>query len=149
MSLQDELDSIYSGIWYARAHLAALEQALAALEAAGMYPSVPSEQWQSRNGGEATYLYMLFRWDNQRGGYAGPGGKQKAYVGNKPERIAEARRLAKNRERWEKLDSTRTRLRAWISAREYDVRHLAREATGWPRLDGRLWEQLQLEEENA
>jgi hypothetical protein len=135
MTLKEELDHIYKQIELARLHVAQIEEAMFALKAAGMYPSVPTEQWQSRNGGEANYLYMLFRWDNLQGGYSGPQGKQKIYVGNKPERIEEARRLARNRRRWEELERARGQLSRWLARIESEVHDLASQAGDWPKVE--------------
>jgi len=96
----DALDTIRDELSTALAHLVDLHQALGKIEAAGMYPALPTEQWQARgDSGEARYLYMLFR-KNAEGTYQGPGGKRKLYVGADPGRQAEARRLAENRRRW-------------------------------------------------
>lgn len=77
-----------------------------------MYPAIPTESWQDRNG-TGKYLYMLFS-GNRHGGYSGPGGKRKLYVGNKPDRITEARRLAANRRRYDELQRARRNLIYWI-----------------------------------
>ena len=71
------------------------------LEVAGMWPAVPTESWEPRTNsthGEARYLRLLFP--------AGTRGQKRyrVYVGSKQEAIAEARRKAVNRRRWEKLD---------------------------------------------
>jgi len=106
-----------------------LESELAELEQTGMYPSVPSEQWQTRNG-SGEYLYMLFHTDRD-GNYQGPDGKRKIYVGNKPERIEEARRLAANRVLYEQKRRSYDRLREWIHAVNYQARYLKQKADGW------------------
>jgi DNA repair exonuclease SbcCD ATPase subunit len=139
-----DLIEIQEGIKAAEAHLETLNQAMTRLEDAGMYPAVPTEQWQSRNDSPPIYLYMIFRFDHRRGGYAGPAGKRKVYVGNKEERIAEARRLAKNRRLWEQLRRTASQLKTWLSSTERDIENLRRQAGNWPHLDAGLWEQLEL-----
>lgn len=75
--------------------LLAMREESQELEKMGMYPAVPSESWQPRNG-KGSYLRMIM----PRGT---PGVPRKLYVGNKPEKIAEARRLAARRQRWEEL----------------------------------------------
>lgn len=61
------------------------------LEKAGMYPGIPSESWQSRNG-KGSYLRMIFPRRT-------PGMPRKLYVGCKEEAVAEARQLAARRRR--------------------------------------------------
>lgn len=139
-----DLLEIHTGIEAAQAHLARLRQAMDALEEAGMYPAIPTEQWQGRNGSEPVYLYMIFRFDHRRGGYTGPDSKRKVYVGNKPARIAEARRLAKNREIWERLRSTSRRLGGWLAGMESDLSNLVYRSKNWPQLDPELWMQLKI-----
>lgn len=144
MTLRENLDRIHQGFKAGLDHLGKLERAMAALEEAGMYPAVPTEQWQSRNGGEPIYLYMMFHFDHRQGGYTGPDGKQKVYVGCKEKRIDEARRLARNRRRWEQLQRTRQQLGAWLVDVESEVKRLARRSDAWPQLDKSLWQQLEL-----
>ena len=67
------------------------------LEAAGMWPAVPTEMWEERNGSEARYLRLYF----PRGTL---GVREKTYIGCKPSAIADARRKMANRIRWEGLD---------------------------------------------
>lgn len=68
------------------------------LEAVGMWPAVPSESWEARNGGDAVYLRLVFPVRK------GPGGQRKVYVGRDPAKVAAARRKTANRLRWEELD---------------------------------------------
>lgn len=42
-----------------------------------------SEQWQTRNGSEARYLYLYWQKDRYSGTYKGPGGRRKTYIGAK------------------------------------------------------------------
>jgi len=71
----------------ATAHLEQIRQAMDDLAAAGMWPSVPTEDWSDNTG-----MYMLFR-SNRDGTYKGPGGKREICAGRDPAAIAEARRL--------------------------------------------------------
>lgn len=94
-----------------RSRLALAERQIAALGVDERYPAVPRESWQDR-GGDSRYLYMLFQESGE--GYGGPGGRRKLYVGNKPEKIAEARRLAANSRRYRTLLRRRYSLRRWL-----------------------------------
>jgi hypothetical protein len=88
-----------------------------ALEKAGMYPAIPTESWQPRNG-KGNYLRMVF----PRGT---PGVQRKEYVGNKPEAITEARRLAANRRRWEELERASTQVEAFLGGIRYELGTIA------------------------
>lgn len=123
MNYHADLEAINAGLAGALAHRADLAQVLATLEAAGMYPASPSEQWQDRNG-SGQYLYMLFRLGPD-GQYQGPDGKRKVYIGKDPERIAEARRLAENRRRWEVVNRAARDLDGWLYLRGSELQSLA------------------------
>jgi hypothetical protein len=110
-----------------------ISQVMNGLEQTGMYPAIPTEQWQDRDG-KGKYLYMLFRQD-RNGVYTGPDGKRKLYVGTDPEKIAEAHRLAANRRRWEELRAAARQLDIWLKARQGDMEHLARNCQQWPHTD--------------
>jgi hypothetical protein len=114
-------------------HLHEILQVMNGLEQAGMYPAIPTEQWQDRDG-KGKYLYMLFRQDGY-GVYTGPDGKRKLYVGADPEKIAEARRLTANRRRWEDLKAAAGKIDRWLKARQCDIEYLARNCQQWPRID--------------
>lgn len=137
---QDELTAINAALDAAECHRGELARKMAALELAGMYPAIPAEQWQDR-GGAGQYLYMIFRLGPD-GQYLGPDGKRKVYVGNDPARIAEARRLAENRRRWEVAQQARQELERWIADRRQDLKdlglsvaNLARRSERWPTFD--------------
>jgi hypothetical protein len=115
----------------ARAHLAQLKDALLALEDAGMYPSLPSETWDTRRGKPTQYLYMLFPFI-PGGGYRGPNGKRKLYVGCKPHRIAEARRLASNRRLYDHLKLKEHALTYWLSAHLRRAQNLCHDFDNFP-----------------
>jgi hypothetical protein len=121
----------------AREHREQLTLEMRRIAAAGMYQAVPTEQWQSRGGGEAKYLYMLFR-SNSQGEYYGPAGRRKLYVGADPAKIAEARRLAANRQRWEQIAEVKDRLRIWIDQQERKIEQIALYADRWPRVEALL-----------
>ncbi len=108
----------------AAVRLRGLKEEMEGLEKSGMYPAVPTEQWQSRNGSGRRYLYMLFRYSRAMGGYSGPGGKRKVYVGCKEERIAEARRLVENRLRWEEVEKEVRRVEWWVTGFRRDLKKL-------------------------
>lgn len=114
-------------------HLHEILRAMNELEQAGMYPAIPTEQWQTRNG-SGQYLYMLFRQDRY-GVYTGPDGKRKLYVGADPEKIAEARRLVANRRRWEELKAAAEKVDRWLKARQGDIEYLARNCQQWPCIE--------------
>jgi len=115
----------------AKSHLAQLKDALLALEDAGMYPSLPTETWTTRRGKPTQYLYMLFEFI-PGGGYRGPNGKRKLYVGNKPHRIAEARRLAENRRRYDSLKRKENALTFWLRAKLLSAQHLCHDFDAFP-----------------
>lgn len=125
------LETIREQLQAAQDHLALVCQEMVRLEGAGMYPSVPHEQWQTRNGGEARYLYMLFR-AGRDGEYLGPDGKRKVYVGCDQDKITEARRLKKNRLVYDRLERLSDNLHHWITREVFAVRHLADQTRHWP-----------------
>lgn len=117
----------------ARAHLVELERAMDAADRAGMYPAVPvREAWEPRENGRE-YMYHYFA--RGQAGYRGPDGKRKVYVGSDPDRIAAARRLAGNREAWERLADAHRRLKRWLAGVERDLENLTAAAARWPRTD--------------
>ena len=113
----------------AGAHLLEIRQAMDQLGAAGMWPSVPTEDWSDLKG-----LYMLFR-SNRDGTYKGPDGKREVYIGKDPAAIAEARRLAENRRRWEACELAAWNLHKWIGGKWVELRDLAEDCKRWPALD--------------
>lgn len=133
MDTERALQAVVTNLEAAQKHLDDIHQEMEYLEAIGMYPSVPTEQWQDR-GGAGQYLYMLFRQDGH-GQYTGPNGKRKLYVGSLHRKIEEARRLAANRRQWEDLSETARDLKRWIEGRKYDIEHLANGCQRWPQAD--------------
>ncbi|MCD4739486.1 MAG: hypothetical protein K8R89_09565 [Anaerolineae bacterium] len=113
VEFRDRVAWFHEGVEAAYRHLVAVEQTIA--QVGEMYPAIPAESWQDRNG-KGKYLYMLFL-SNQHGGYSGPDGKRKIYIGNKLDRIEAARQLAENRRRYEELQRARRELVAWIDRR--------------------------------
>jgi len=113
----------------ATAHLEQIRQAMDDLAAAGMWPSVPTEDWSDNTG-----MYLLFR-SNRDGTYKGPGGKREIRVGRDPDAIAEVRRLAENRRRWEACELAAWNLDKWITGKWLELRHLAEDCRRWPTLD--------------
>jgi hypothetical protein len=110
----------------ARQHLAEVESVMAAIEAAGMYPAVPTEAWKNDS-----YLYMRFA-DRVNG--LELDAKNRLYIGTKADKIIEARRLAENRRRWEQLNSARRSLQGWLAQREDDIKQLRRAASTWKKV---------------
>lgn len=119
MTLDETLNAISTNIREAEQYGRELFLAAEEIKSAGMYPAVPSEQWQDR-GGDGQYLYMIFKTDGN-GIYQGPGNARKLYVGNKADRIAEARRLAENRRRYEEITATLNQLHSWLRSANFDV----------------------------
>jgi hypothetical protein len=101
----------------------------AALEQMPMYPAIPTEQWQKRNG-KGDYLYLIFKQD-RNGQFLGPNGKRKVYVGNKPERIAEARELVSNRREYEECLRQQDECRIWLHSIKSEIAFLLSRAGGW------------------
>lgn len=144
--MTDQLTTITENIQAAKDHLDRLRHAMAALEADGMYPAVPSrEVWEDR-GGAAEYLYLHFSTDRY-GNFQGPDGKRKIYVGCKPEKLEQARRKIRNREHYNQLETIERRLNSWLANIERDLQSLTRQAENWPQLDDKLWKQLPLGQE--
>ena len=77
---------------------------------------------------------MLFG-SNPDGTYKGPGGKREITIGRDTAAIAEARRLAENRRRWEACELAAWNLDKWISGRWKQLRDAADECQRWPALD--------------
>lgn len=139
-SLDNKIKLINSNIQAARDHVAEIEQAMALIEQAGMYPAVPHFQWQSRNG-DGQYLYLLFR-QNPDGTYAGPDGKRKVYIGANEKHVEAARKLARNRQAWERLKAEKLTLLSYITICEGRLISLEKEADRaldysqkWPRAE--------------
>lgn len=140
MSLDNTIKLIQANIQAAKEHLEQIEAAMTLVETAGMYPAVPHFQWQRREElGEARYLYLVFR-QNGNGGYMGPDGKKKVYIGADPSKIEEAKRLVCNRERHDWLSVQKSRLRGWIIMTENQIgqldikaKSLLADSQKWPK----------------
>jgi len=113
------IDQFHKVVESAYQHRDEINRAIA--QVGEMYPAIPTESWQDRNG-KGKYLYMLFSVDCSGSGYSGPGGKRKVYIGNKPDCIKKARQLAENRRRYEKLQRARRELVNWITRRNRALR---------------------------
>lgn len=133
MDTEQLLQTIAANLETAQKHLDDIHQEIEHLAVIGMYPSLPTEQWQNR-GGAGQYLYMLFRQD-RNGQYTGPDGKRKLYVGADPVKIAEARRLAKNRRRYEELCEAARQVEQWLKSQEYQIERLAKDSGRWPHMN--------------
>lgn len=142
MSLDNLIKLIEAHIAAAQEHLGEIEAAMSLLETAGMYPAVPHFQWQRRDEmGEARYLYLVFR-QNGNGAYMGPDGKKKVYIGASEGAINEAKRLTRNRERYDRLFIQKNGLRGWILATQNQVgqletraTHLLQDSQKWPKTE--------------
>lgn len=139
-SLDHTIKLINTNIAAAQDHLTEILEAMQLLQGAGMYPAIPHFQWQRREEmGEAKYLYLIFR-QNSDGSHQGPDGRKKIYIGADPANIEEAKRLVRNRERWEQLGQQSIKLRGWITITEKRLSDLERqsllilkESQEWPR----------------
>jgi hypothetical protein len=131
MDIEVSLGMIASNFKTAQKHLHHIHLLMERLEQTGMYPAIPTEQWQDRDG-KGKYLYMLFRQDGN-GQYTGPEGKRKVYVGSPDQKIKEAQQMAANRRRWEELEMAAQRLRQWLSLYRSEIENRAREQ--WPYAD--------------
>jgi len=135
LAYMEHLGKIRVGMEKAHVHRTQIRRRMNQIEREGMYPAVPREQWQARNGGEARYLYMLFRM-NPDGSYQGPDGKRKVYVGADPRKQAEARRLAANRRRWEELNTVLQNLNAWLTRLTRELAEMATWIDHYPKVLG-------------
>lgn len=139
LTLEGALMLISGNIHAAELYLGDLHEAAQDIAAAGAYPAVPSEQWQNRGSGEK-YLYMIFK-TNQAGSYLGPDGARKVYVGNKPENIQEARRLAENRRRLDEINACIQLLEDWLRIRRFEVNRIITGTYAHPRTECELYPQ--------
>jgi len=88
-----------------------------------------TEGWSPSEG-----LTMLFQ-RNPDGSYKGPGGRREVTIGKDPAAIAEARRLAENRRRWEACELAAWNLDNWIDGRWLKLLDLAEDCRRWPAFD--------------
>lgn len=88
-----------------------------------IYPQVPNFQWQDR-GGDSKYLFLTFR--KTEGGYGGPDGKKKIYIGNDPENILQAQNKAMNTINHKELNDTMRKLKWWINNAQEEIDDLHR-----------------------
>lgn len=126
MDRTDHLDQIGFEMLQAEEHLAVIRHAMASLEAAGMYPGLPTERWK-----DARYLYLYF--PNGAANDLKLDAKQRLYIGADPQRIEEARRRVGNRRRWEDLNSVARWLDQWLKEKGTDIEQMASRAKRWPR----------------
>jgi hypothetical protein len=131
MDIEVSLGMIASNFKTAQKHLHHIHLLMERLEQTGMYPAIPTEQWQDRDG-KGKYLYMLFRQDGY-GQYTGPGGMRKVYVGSLDRKIKEAQQMAANRRRWEELEMAAQRLRQWLNLYQSEIEDMA--CKQWPYTD--------------
>lgn len=105
------LTGIMEQIVRLRRGLLAIQCEQAELEAAGMFPAIPTEIWEDRGNtthGQKKYLRLGFP-----GGALG-GGKRKLYIGSKKAKITKARQMAARRREWEALEKERVRLERFL-----------------------------------
>jgi hypothetical protein len=142
--LDEKIKIMQANIEAAAAHLKQIENVMALLEQAGMYPAIPHFQFQERNG-SGEYLYLLFR-QNHNGSYQGPDGKRKIYIGADQKKQDEARLFAQRREIWERLKSGKIILQSWITANEAKIIRLDTEISRWA-LESKNFPKSELPEE--
>ena len=90
------------------------------------YPQRPNFQWQDR-GAENKYLYLTFR-QTDTGGYGGPDGRRKIYIGNNPEKIERARQRAINTINYQRMSDALRRLDVFILSTEWEMEKMERDA---------------------
>jgi hypothetical protein len=130
---RSELEAINQHLTKACEYLRDLYLAQLKLEDTGLYPAVPTEEWQSRNdGGDGLYLHFPGKHD---GTYRGPEGQQTIYIGTDPEQIAEARRRVENRRRYEQLLAAALDLHEWLCRYRDQLEVEAIIAKYWPRAE--------------
>jgi hypothetical protein len=126
MNTDDCLTKTAYELAQAHAYLSRLQAAMEQISAAGIYPAASTERWK-----DDRYLYLYFR-------NGAPGlkldAKQRLYIGADSAKIAEARRLARNRDQHHALNQQARELERWISSLERDIQSLATRAANWPRL---------------
>ena len=132
-TVEESVKIIMGELRAARAHYRLMLAEMDRLEQAGMYPAIPSENWQTRNG-SGQYLYMVFQRDRKTGQYQGPNGSRKVYVGKDPAKIEQARQMARNRQEWERLEQDARRLRLWVNEFVADMSYRANKAENYPRV---------------
>lgn len=146
-NLNATIAAIEANLEQAKARLTDIETAMEFLHNQGMYPCAATEQWQTRPNGQSEYLYMIFSSDGN-GGYQGPDGKRKIYVGADPERIAAAKRMNINRREYNLLARYKQSLIWWIQGHRRSLDSLIRKIgdlhadTITPPGDGRITEIL-------
>jgi hypothetical protein len=117
------------------AHADAIQKLLTGLEAEGMYPAIPTESFQKRNGSDTNYLYMMFGRSRRTGLYEGPEGKRKLYVGCKPNAIETARQLVENRRLFDQLTAHRKQIYWKIERTDSDLANIHRTLDHYTLID--------------
>jgi hypothetical protein len=113
-------------------HLAALQAIragwlaeLVALENQGIDEAIPSESWETRNGGETKYLRLVFPTDPKTRQ------RRKVYVGADPAAIEAARERVERRKRWGTLSADLRHLDKVLAWAGGEVANLERELRRW------------------
>lgn len=131
-AVRERLDSLGERIDEMVSLMGRVDAAMDALREAGMYENAPArESWESRGKDKPpAYLYLYFGMDQSKPGkvFLGPDGKRKLYVGSDPGRIAEARRMVENQERYHLLQIRRQQIVFWFMAAKRDLDGWDREA---------------------
>lgn len=112
--MDDMLRKINAEIEKAKEEVGEIEAEQAGLIELGMYQQVPRVEWQSRNGSDANYMYLVFTMD-QNGKYPSPKGKRKQYIGANYRKQQHAAVKIDRRQRWERLERKRIELERWAS----------------------------------
>ena len=117
-------------------HLAALQTIRAAwlaematLEDQGIDEAIPTESWETRNGG-GKYLRLVYPTDRQTGQ------RRKVYVGADPAAIETARARVDRRRRWETLSANLAQLDRVLAETERQLTSMERELRRWRRTWG-------------
>lgn len=124
MDYHADLERVNVGLADVLARLADLGQRMDDLDRAGRYDRAPTRIVLEPRGGRGSFMRLYFT-RRAGGGFYGPTGKRKVYIGVDPERQEEARRLAENARRWDDLDRERRALRSWLDDRRAELRALA------------------------
>jgi len=98
----------------------AIKQAMEELEAAGIYPAVPTPFWDRDPNGQPRYMKLSFprgALDNGR----------KIYIGCRESKITEAKQKIARTQRFEALGEERTRLERFLRMTRADLDRVARQ----------------------
>lgn len=119
------LDDIEVALANIATHLDEIASEIAHLEADGVFDQVPSESWETRNGGDTRYLRLVFPSTR--------GKRHKEYIGCNPVKIAAAQAKIERSERRKRLQIEQRRLHQRLGRARGDLRSAeANLVTIWP-----------------